>query len=984
MYAQEAYQKQRLENMIPGHSPPATSDEDGMQHRRWSGGSRSETILGCGMNGGKIQNNPSSSGGLLAQVSNRGVNNNALPFGGYGGPASNRAGLHASTIDAAALNQPHPRGRHGLNDQYIQPGQPPQSHQVNQNRYHHGMASNPGQNLHIHAMNHNDGNRDQIGESYLNVVSQVMSFILSAANNLISSISGNLSTNSQFSNPQNVALSMAQISRRKRQTRALIALASLGFVGMLVLDGSTQLKGGSTATIQKKGVVSNSLNGAPGVELGTSFNHVSSVPQGEVAGELMRKLKRSPAEKADVPAHRVIDGTNEENIESTALLDPNSSTLIDVGFEDDVVVPHSKPRKLHTLPLLPKHALEHRQRRELINAKKPIPTHLVDGQEDEKFHAPVSQRRRMYPMSVIQNPNGSGEIQVVDARLVQRHMTGEEVKEGEGADHAADVTYESGALYQGYGTHYVDLWVGTPPQRQTVIIDTGSSITAFPCSKCHDCGVDSASKERYHIDPEFDETKSGTFKQAHCRPKYASQHGPESKCSLGDCIYDNEEKNFCTMSAMYAEGSSWTAKESSDIVYPSGPHNTGLEGTEALKEHGVGAGMGDITDDRPFDWMDFRLSFGCQTKITGMFNNQLEDGIMGMDNRAGAFWLQLHQHYKRLGFKKEDGDVFDPTKFSLCYDRQPTSLDLAAGVGSGQLTLGGSDSLLHHTPMVYANNVSPSMGWYTVRVKAMFLRPNAGRLGDAKPHTKYYRVDATEEHLNGRPGDRSGIIVDSGTTDTYLSESLKSAFNDAFRKALDDPSAEYHNDPIELSKDDLKHMPTILIVLQGHDKSKLTGTQPDPSIAVGLVGHPNHHREMTRTSSNHKSQNDVNEHDVVVAIPPDHYMEESRTHPGVYVSRVYFNERFGAQNIFGSNFIMGHEVLFDNGMGRVGFAESHCNYDKYLSESDALLQNEERRTEATVESNQPPAELVGANDDLHSSGWNRKAHEIGGDLRFPG
>ena len=31
------------------------------------------------------------------------------------------------------------------------------------------------------------------------------------------------------------------------------------------------------------------------------------------------------------------------------------------------------------------------------------------------------------------------------------------------------------ALYQGYGTHYVDLWIGTPPQRQTVIVDTGES-----------------------------------------------------------------------------------------------------------------------------------------------------------------------------------------------------------------------------------------------------------------------------------------------------------------------------------------------------------------------------------------------------------------------------------------------------------------------------------------------------------------------------
>lgn len=40
-----------------------------------------------------------------------------------------------------------------------------------------------------------------------------------------------------------------------------------------------------------------------------------------------------------------------------------------------------------------------------------------------------------------------------------------------------DDTVEVGGLYQGYGTHYVDLWVGTPPQRQTVIVDTGSGVT---------------------------------------------------------------------------------------------------------------------------------------------------------------------------------------------------------------------------------------------------------------------------------------------------------------------------------------------------------------------------------------------------------------------------------------------------------------------------------------------------------------------------
>ena len=40
----------------------------------------------------------------------------------------------------------------------------------------------------------------------------------------------------------------------------------------------------------------------------------------------------------------------------------------------------------------------------------------------------------------------------------------------------------------GYGTHYAYIWVGTPPQRQSVIVDTGSFHTAFPCEPCSNCG----------------------------------------------------------------------------------------------------------------------------------------------------------------------------------------------------------------------------------------------------------------------------------------------------------------------------------------------------------------------------------------------------------------------------------------------------------------------------------------------------------------
>ena len=48
-------------------------------------------------------------------------------------------------------------------------------------------------------------------------------------------------------------------------------------------------------------------------------------------------------------------------------------------------------------------------------------------------------------------------------------------------DKPADTSEEDTPLYQGIGTHYANIFVGTPPQRVSVIVDTGSHHTAFPC-----------------------------------------------------------------------------------------------------------------------------------------------------------------------------------------------------------------------------------------------------------------------------------------------------------------------------------------------------------------------------------------------------------------------------------------------------------------------------------------------------------------------
>ena len=99
---------------------------------------------------------------------------------------------------------------------------------------------------------------------------------------------------------------------------------------------------------------------------------------------------------------------------------------------------------------------------------------------------------------------------------------------------------KSNPLFQGYGTHYSFIWVGSPvPQRVSVIIDTGSHNTAFPCVGC---------KCAKHMDPFFDIKKS--------------KSGSELSCS--------GVAGRCYVIQSYSEGSSWKAYKVKDKVLVGG------------------------------------------------------------------------------------------------------------------------------------------------------------------------------------------------------------------------------------------------------------------------------------------------------------------------------------------------------------------------------------------------------------------------------
>lgn len=143
-------------------------------------------------------------------------------------------------------------------------------------------------------------------------------------------------------------------------------------------------------------------------------------------------------------------------------------------------------------------------------------------------------------------------------------------------------------VYPGYGTHYAFLYVGTPPQRQSVIIDTGSHITAFPCTGCKQCGT--------HTDPYFMPSNSSTASALKCGPRR------------------------CEIAQSYSEGSSWKAYKVRDTVYLAG---------------------GRKDDNRHATDFKINMTFGCQVSQTGLFRTQLEEGIMGLSNQPETIPHQL-------------------------------------------------------------------------------------------------------------------------------------------------------------------------------------------------------------------------------------------------------------------------------------------------------------------------------------------------------
>jgi len=136
-----------------------------------------------------------------------------------------------------------------------------------------------------------------------------------------------------------------------------------------------------------------------------------------------------------------------------------------------------------------------------------------------------------------------------------------------------------------YAYYFVDLVVGTPPQRVSVILDTGSGVCAYPCANCGHCG--------HHIDPAFDIGKSSTARWLQC----SSGRCPVGRCQSGKCSYYQG----------YTEGSSISGYWFEDMI-----------------------SLGDMIQHNP----QVNARMGCHSNENNLFFTQKANGIMGIGPSA--------------------------------------------------------------------------------------------------------------------------------------------------------------------------------------------------------------------------------------------------------------------------------------------------------------------------------------------------------------
>ncbi|TRY53310.1 Aspartyl (Acid) protease [Cryptosporidium tyzzeri] len=290
--------------------------------------------------------------------------------------------------------------------------------------------------------------------------------------------------------------------------------------------------------------------------------------------------------------------------------------------------------------------------------------------------------------------------------------------------------------------YYSDIFVGLPePQRQSVILDTGSNLLAFSSTQCQQCGT--------HLDAYYDPFKSITKREVPCH----------SYCKV--CV---NNKKQCAYTIHYLEGSSLSGSYFEDFV-------------AIRNEKGVNS------EPSPYV-VGLSTIFGGITHETNLFFTQAASGILGLAYTASSQErAPLFQTWTKRSKYAKDAIL------SLCFSSEGGMISFG-GYNSEYWVLGSNDksfrstseSNLFERALGYSflssssnsqsrsnsrgNNLDSKIGWTPLSI----LNGNYYvQLTKVSVYQTKLTLHKDSSSSNTKP---IPLVIDSGTTLSYFPEHI--------------------------------------------------------------------------------------------------------------------------------------------------------------------------------------------------------------------
>nr|PIM05379.1 eukaryotic aspartyl protease superfamily protein [Toxoplasma gondii COUG] len=325
-------------------------------------------------------------------------------------------------------------------------------------------------------------------------------------------------------------------------------------------------------------------------------------------------------------------------------------------------------------------------------------------------------------------------------------------------------SYAYGNIHQ-TAYYFADVVVGTPAvQRQSLILDTGSSVLAFPCTSCKSCGR--------HMDPPFDCSSSSTCKSVPCS---------------STCTHCDAKQKRCAYRVSYMEGSSLQGFWHEDQFRLLAPPRTVTRNNQSfydIKSQLLQAQrkVHSSDDSGPSSLLTqpVRTNFGCHVQETELFVDQKASGIWGLEIWS-QFGPETYMTRTLLSSTKGSRAV---TPASL--PDGATSFALCLAEHGGAFSIGDANGELHTSDTVTTNFIphqesySAYLSGISVGDKIISLGNSSDERTDPSNVPQTLRGSALQSssparnerpnppHHTPHPSTKFEVLLDSGTTMSYF------------------------------------------------------------------------------------------------------------------------------------------------------------------------------------------------------------------------